>query len=129
MGAENLFQQEAGHQLQHRGQHDGAEKQGDQTAGHGGQAQHHDQHPKAVNGAVGTVEKATVDEFAGIDGGIDHLHAPAQDGVNKKAKYSLVHGQHDKISSSSTSIRKRKGAEYGLITLRRISHKVPGISR
>ena len=49
-----------------------------------------DDHAKAVDGADRAVEEAPVDDLACRGGGIHHLQAPAQAGVDEEIRQDLI---------------------------------------
>ena len=92
---EQLLQGEAGEPLQGGGEDHRAQKQQGQAARQGGEAGEDDHHAKAVDGADGPVEKAPVDKGSSDQGGVAHLGAPAQEGVDEENPEKTV--QHNRL--------------------------------
>ena len=91
---EQLLQHQAGDPLQRGGENHGTQKQQQDIFRQRLQHPEHNDHPEAVNGTHRAVEKAPVHKPARTQGGIAHLRAPAQEGIDKKdPKGQIEHGK------------------------------------
>ena len=92
-GVVDLVQHPAPRQLDGAGEDHSPEKQQQIAVHQRGQEKQQRQHPEAVDGADRAVEKAPVYQLAGDKGGVNHLAAPAQKGINQKIKGDLIQGE------------------------------------
>ena len=89
-GAVELIQRPSAHQLQGTGQDDAAEIQQQQVIFQRCEEEEHQDHAEAVDGADRAVQEAPVHQLAGGGGGIYHLDAPAQTGVDEEKRKDMI---------------------------------------